>query len=115
MISKEKFIKIISHIQKQYDNDNKFANFMEEYLDGRFVPMMNAENHIAILELWSLAVEEEEYNNDLGNWLEWFMYDCNFGKEPLTATVNNIEYIVDSIDVFYELICAYKEGKNEKG
>jgi len=40
-ISKEEFVEICGLLKKQEEKDHKFCDFMETYLDGRFVPVMN--------------------------------------------------------------------------
>lgn len=53
-----------------------------------------------LIETTSVVIGDEQ------KWLSWFIYDCEFGKKPMVATVDGKEYLVDSIDVLLNVIKA---------
>jgi hypothetical protein len=110
MIPKKQFKEILNLIKKQHDKDTKFADFMESYLDGRCVPTMSTEMQLAFEKLFFHNVEcgtdyyEEDKSTYDMTWIEWFIYECNWGKSPMSATIDGKEFVVNSIDVFYSLL-----------
>lgn len=43
---------------------------------------------------------------DAGEWIEWFIYECDAGKKPMGYTVDGKEYMMDSVEKLWEVICA---------
>lgn len=99
-ISKKTFIEICNLIKKQDEKDYKFTEFMESYLDGRFVPMMNEYLTIAIEKL----VNDAFYDNCDESWFSWFVYENDFGKKKLSAWVDEKEYVISSPSNFYDFV-----------
>lgn len=115
MINKDLFIDVINLIERQYTKDVKFANFMEDYIDGHFVPTLTTDMNQALQFLINSTFEiSESHKKPEMNWIEWYMYECNFGKDALTAKIGEKEYKVDNVDTLYEVVSAwYKLGWDE--
>jgi len=109
-ISKEMFLEVVEHIQAQNKKDNQFADFMENYLDGRFVPTMNDHSHVAVSKLMSAAFHDLEEDQFGYTWWDWFQYECDMGAKPMSAFLDKKEYVIDSPEVFYDFMCKYLEN-----
>ena len=105
-ITKEEFMEVISRLEKQDEKDNEFCDFMEKYLDGRFVPQMSTDAHTAALMALSLACGEKlsaGKNGDM-TWCEWFCYECNFGRNVMSAYLCKKEYVIRSASDMYDFL-----------
>ena len=90
-ISKAEFIDVVDLIKKQYKKDNEFADFMEKYLDGRFVPVMSEFYGLAIVKALSYIFDDRVPDKYDSTWIEWFMYDNDFGEKKMQAYLNDKE------------------------
>jgi hypothetical protein len=100
IITKEEFVDIINLAEKQYDKDIKFADFMETYLDGRFVPMMSDYNGTAVIKLLNYIFNDRTADS----WIDWFFYETDFGKTPMSAWIHGIEYKITSPETMYDVL-----------
>ncbi|MFA5723156.1 MAG: hypothetical protein WC979_02775 [Candidatus Pacearchaeota archaeon] len=108
MISKKDFDYIINAVKEQHELENKFTEFMQTYIDGNMASTLSVQLNLAFQRLWAITVEHCDTPEECeSNWLEWFMYDCQFGETPMEATIDNKEYLADSTDAFYEILCAW--------
>ena len=112
IISKEDFVEIIDLIQKQQQKDIEFANFMEKYLDGRFIPTMNDYLTLALEKLFCYVFDDSEFSDD--SWISWFMYDNEFGKKEHSVYLNEREYNIDSPETFYDFLIKWTEHKKKQ-
>lgn len=53
------------------------------------------DDYIALL---SLAM------NDTTKWIEWYIWECDFGTKPLLMTVNNKQRTINSTQRLYDLL-----------
>ena len=104
IISKEEFIEVIDLLKKQYEKDYSFADFMEKYLDGRCVPMMSEYNGSAVIKLLSYIFDDRIPNESDLTWIEWFIYENDWGNKKLSAHFNNNPYIISSADDMYDFL-----------
>jgi len=109
-ITFEQFDEIIKLVKKQYDSDNKLCDFLEGYFDGNMIPTFNENYHNAIMKLLKIAFCDDNDNN---GWIDWFVYECNFGDNPMQCKLDGIEYKISSSLDFYNFMLIYNE-KMEK-
>jgi len=114
IITKEQFVEIINLIQKQSEKDNKFADFMENYLDGRFVPTMNDYNGLVIEKLLNIIFDDIEPDKYDITWFSWFCYENEFGKRRMSCRLNEIEYVISNAEEFYDFMILWMNIPKEK-
>lgn len=109
MIAKEKLKEIFDLIKKQEKKDTAFADFMETYLDGRYVPTLNNELTKAFNLLFAYTIEGVTDVVPECTLIEWYIYETYFGENPLEATIGKKDFLVDSFDAFYDLLCEWEK------
>lgn len=112
-ITKEEFIDIISLLRKQFEKDMEFGRFMETYLDGRFVPQISDYATTAAMKALALAFGDRVTDKYGMTWIDWFSYECDWGDKPMTATLDKVEYVIDSPEKFYDFLIKWynSDGK----
>jgi len=110
-ISKKEFLEVIKLIKEQEKKDDEFCKFMEKYLDGRFIPMMNEHAMLAITKLMNIALKE---TNEEDSWWDWFLYECNMGEKEMSAFINKKEYVIKSPESFYDFVVTFLESVPEE-
>lgn len=98
------FINGLNSIERQYEKDEKFAETIKE-LNSNGYPFYY--DYSAIHD--SLLTLLKEIVNDTEDFVEWFIFDTNFGKENNIAKINNEEFIITSPKELYDYILKIKE------
>jgi len=109
IITKQQFLEIIDLLKRQEQKDNEFCDFMEKYLDGRFVPMISEHSHNAAVKLLEHVFEDTEGQG----WITWFLYDNNFGENKHEATIGKKKYIISNAEKMYDLLVKLMNTKDE--
>ena len=106
LISKKDFLEICKLIEKQQTKDNEFCDFMEGYLNGRFVPMINEHVNTAIDKMMDILFQDNTGTLDSEgySWWTWFMYEDDFGKKNMEAYTNGKQYVISSPSKFYDFM-----------
>lgn len=106
MITKKVFVQTIEAMIKQEDKDREFATFMEKYLDGNFVPMMNEHLHSALVNVLNSVFD------DTCKWIEWWIYEKDFGRnDSLKATYKNGREIkLNTAEQLYDFLVKEMKG-----
>lgn len=47
-----------------------------------------------------------ELSGDEGEWIQWFVYECDFGRKPMSAFINKVETPCRSAADLWEIIHA---------
>ncbi len=98
--------KIVS-IVREFEKSNKRIGF----LFGRDA---KAEN-VFLTQVYQgvdLAIEYlGELSGDKDDWIEWFIYECDAGRRPMSATINNVEKPCRSAADLWEIIHANTESE----
>jgi hypothetical protein len=93
----KKYIEPIREYIKETDEANKFISAIssESYA---FVTIGSnlLDRYIDLFEKL-LGVEE-------GEWISWYVFECELGKRPMSAYIDGKEYEIDSDEALYELI-----------
>ena len=79
MISRENFIKIMEALRIQNDQEVLFSESMSEILKSYVVFSLNSGN---IYSEIAAALESELSLHGDEAWIEWWMWECDFGRKP---------------------------------
>jgi len=104
-ISKELFVEVVKLVKEQAAKDDEFCTFIEKYIDGRGVPIMNELNSLAIEKLMNAAFHDTEEDETGYTWWEWFAYETDYGQKPMSAFIDKREYSITSPEIFYDFMC----------
>ena len=135
MIDKNIFIKSMEEIEKAFLKDEKFNDALDEYDEGNyhcFVP-----SHIlvekAVVPFISESLGLDPTNENNIEFVKWFIWDCNFGREsenhkyklgeePSRVSLevfneNNEkvikEYVLRNSGDFYDFVELWLKGQNK--
>lgn len=84
--TKGMFINAMDEIQKQHEHDNKCGDAFAVILPDDFTT--SYDNHYLLnklLEIIKIAFND----NHKDSWIEYFVYDLNFGKEYIDGMITN--------------------------
>lgn len=110
MIKFEQFKEIIDLLEVQYKKDVKFSTVMEDYLDGHFVATLNTDLITAFHALVNATLEHsDEPNKSDMNWIEWYMYETNFGENPMNGIVDGEMFEVKNVETLYQIMTKYEQ------
>lgn len=112
MIKKDVLKKVLDLLQLQQEKDNKFAKSMEQVLNGNFVPNMHEHIFESFMLLYSHAVENIDNPND--TFLDWYIFETNFGEKPKECSFNGKTYTIDSFDSFFDMLVEYHKQNPKK-
>jgi hypothetical protein len=91
-MKRETFILAIEAIEKQYNHDVDFANKLAEaFTEARSANLL-PKNHFltnALMLILQQEMNDEEICKYKQNWIEWFCYETNFGKDHLRLPAYN--------------------------
>jgi hypothetical protein len=94
-MKKQEFINIMKNLEKEYAKLKKLQKWVAE-------DKMEAVWNVFELNLEILSIVFE----DVDNWITWFVYDCDFGKDKdiaqVTSNWKNVE-LTDS-GIFYDFL-----------
>lgn len=89
-MTKERFIKEIGYIEsivREFDEISDGIGFL-------FGGDAMAENVFSkvVFRLVDLSVKYlSDLSGDEACWVDWFVYECQFGRTPMSAFINNVE------------------------
>lgn len=109
MIPRELFKDCIEALQKQYEKEIRFADFMEEYLDGRCVPTLSDDVQSALVNLLSYVMEPTTaIHEGWDTWVEWWVYEKDFGRDIKIKAFdeNDKEISLNTVDELYDYLVA---------
>ncbi len=112
MIKKDVLKKVLDLLQLQQEKDNEFAKSMEQVLDGNFVSNMHEHIFESFMLLYSHAVENIDNPND--TFLDWYIFETNFGEKPMEYSFNGKTYTIDSFDSFFDMLVEYHKQNPKK-
>lgn len=102
-ITKEHFVESIKAIQEQMSVDIETTSALNvAFPQSNIMPY----NHVALYKalinlLKTLTFDKQE--SEL-SWIEYYIYDCRFGTNPLAVNIFGEEYILDSSENLYEIL-----------
>lgn len=109
MITLELFKEIIDAMHKQEEKEHKFADAMEDMLDGRFVPQLSVDLHTVLMKLLREAFD------DRCDWLSYWVYDMDFGANDKMVTSMSTDgkeesIELDTVEKMYDFLIENKKG-----
>jgi hypothetical protein len=114
MINKENFIFVLSQIEKQIEKERKLINFLSDgYIDGHLVSTFSESLIETTIKLLSAFFEDNAFSDKSITWIEWFIFDNDFGKGGLSAFINKKEYKFSNSSEFYNFLITWKNIDNE--
>lgn len=115
MINKENFIFILSQIQNQIEKERNLIKFLQDnnYIDGHTASCFSEPLMSTSIKLLSLFFEDNAFNSKYGTWIEWFIYENNFGKQKMSCFMNDKEYIISNVEEMYNFLILWKGNNNE--
>ena len=61
------------------------------------------------IKLLSLYFEDDAFIDKSSTWIEWFVYENDFGRGGLSAFLNKIEYNFANAGEFYDFYIKWKK------
>ena len=101
MITKEQFVNAINVLQKQEQIDEGFAENV-----GKVFPLAFTANLLpptGIIKNGYLKLLGDVMRDEFG-FIDWFCYDCDFGKEPKIMMLEWKEYKPESAEELYDIL-----------
>jgi hypothetical protein len=77
-MTKETFVSAIEAIEKQYKHDLECGELLTKIYPEAHGYMLSYDNHLLTNALVSVLSEAMQ---DANNWIEYYMYELDFGKE----------------------------------
>lgn len=94
-MEREKIVKFLDLLKENRDKHTKLTEALEEFSgDCIYIPDMSPEVEAAIDILWEEVFQDTSF--DGCNWLEWHMFENDFGKEEKSAYMDDVEYKITS-------------------
>lgn len=105
-ISKEHFYEIIAEMENLKKFEYSFVDIIQKYFtdDRIFIGYNFSQINSAIFELIKFEF------NDIGEWLDYFVYDCNYGECPILELVNGEEVDIKKENFYDFLILNFKNN-----
>jgi hypothetical protein len=102
-MKKDIFIAAIKAIQAQYKYDNNIANHLEQAFPNAFRATLLPDN--TILQQGLIEVLKDAMNDE-GNWIEYFIFELDFGRKNdiLKVTFNDVEQPLHTPTDLYNLL-----------
>jgi len=88
-------------------------NFNDEM--GGFITYIGIDSVAAqtLLSLYDLYIKSFvwKYGETIQDWMEYFIYECDFGKTPMEVINHEKKWLFDSIESFVNYIKTYELGE----
>ena len=102
------------HLIETIIRDYEDANEKIGYLFGRDA---EAEN-VFIQQVYEAVTKAigylSELSNDQGEWIHWFAFDCDFGREPMEAVINRNKIMCHNSADLWEIITAHANAETKQ-
>jgi len=94
-MKKQEFVAIMKNLEKEYAKLKKLQKWIAE---DKMEAVWNVFE--LNLEILSIAVD------DVDNWITWFVYDCDFGKNKniVQVTIDGKDVELTDSGIFYDLL-----------
>lgn len=113
-ITEKNILEIISLIRNQKEKDDAFSEAMAQYAPESkgCVFGMNDFFYEAINKMWCFFIEEYEKEDFYEySWLDWYVFECDLGKNELSAYINKKEYKIKDDKSFAKFILTWRKLK----
>lgn len=99
MISKQEFVLAISHLQAYFKEQEKLQAALD-VICPTSTGVVEFGDEFVEHYIWLLS----QAICDKGQWVSWFVYECDFGNKPMSAYIDEKEIVVDSAEKLYEVV-----------
>jgi hypothetical protein len=97
--NKELFFKTMNLLKEQYEHDRKCHEAFSKILPNDYVS--NYDND----KLYTACIELlEELVNDKAKWIEYFIWENDFGCNEFEAFINGVKFELKTIDDLWNII-----------
>lgn len=100
-MNKELFIDTLQKLKKQMEYDSMFADNLNKCFPNAFSGNLLYENGHLFDAVLDILIKE---TNDRGNWIDYFVYELEFGKNPADITYGDKKIKLDSIEALWEIL-----------
>lgn len=107
MIEKKLITKELEKDLIQLDKLNKNIDIFVYYIG------LQSEAAETLLSVYDLYMESFiwKYGETIQDWMEYFVYECDFGRTPMEVIVHEKKWLFDSIESFVNYIKTYELGE----
>jgi len=112
-MNKELFIECIQAIEKQMKYDEEVANNLGKAFPNAYKENLLPKNHL--LQNALIHVLQVEMNDEFNSWIEYFLWETNFGEESyrLTASIDQKPIHLSTPEDLYDLLIGKPRFKEE--
>ena len=103
LITKEIFINCINRIKTQHEYDLEMANITSKLYPNAFTANLLYNNHL----LYKVLLDTLKHlMNDNSNWIDYYCFDLDFGKNnnKLKVTINNIVVPLTTVEDLWNIL-----------
>lgn len=89
-LTKERFVKCIDALKRQSDLDRINSEHIQAIYDSESISAIYPNDIIitALVDLLSDLLQDYSIDKYTGNWLEWWLYECDYGREFKLGSAN---------------------------
>ena len=117
MITKQEFVKIINRLRDYNDLQDKIQELFKDNIDNQEMDFMNAGTICVGHETIVVKLLENMFN-DRGNWISWWLYEQDYGRNVSIDDVfdEEIGKFVDltTPEKLYDYLIKEKRRNNKK-
>ena len=99
MLSKAAFTDVINNLQLQRIKEENFSNDMEKIFDVALICTFTECLSKACLRILEEAMDDEPHQ-----WIEYYIYETDFGKRDLECTLDNKPIKLRNVNDLYDLL-----------
>lgn len=112
MITKKKFVEIIERLRNYDDLQKKIQELFKDNIDNQEMDFMNA-GSICIGHETIVVKLLENMFNDRENWISWWLYECNYGRDFSLGDleVDGVEIDLSTPEKLYDYLIKNMEVK----
>lgn len=101
-MTKEEFISLINEYRTITEYNHEYYKFGID-LDASKFPIMSSVDNLLYICL------RANYTKEGVEWIEWFMYECYFGRKSMEAVDEHGNLICQTIEDLYDYIQKHKK------
>ena len=107
-MTKELFVKSIKAIKDQKIKEEKLCKDLNVLIDGHFVCHFNEPILISLIEVLADSMGDKD------EWIEWWLWDTNFGKDHNEVKVKGRSYCIKTAGDLYKFLKMHYEVSADK-
>ena len=110
MIEKKDFIFVLSQIEKQIEKDQNLVRYLisNNYIEGNPVGCFSDILLNTTIKLLSTFFEDDVFTKKIDTWIEWFIFENDFGNKKMSCFIDKIEYNITNSEEMYDFLIKWK-------